>query len=137
MNLAELKQRLRTLAGPDIEARLTEFEREQGLSDPDQLLIQLREHRLISTALYTELAAGSPIEVRSVAAVAEDKSLKSGRTDKALAALGPSSRAGSTYTLLGLLGRGAMGEVLVAKDLELRRRVAYKRMVPEVRATSA
>jgi len=34
------------------------------------------------------------------------------------------------YAMLGVLGKGAMGEVLVAKDVDLRRKVAYKRMLP-------
>ncbi len=36
------------------------------------------------------------------------------------------------YALLGCLGKGAMGEVHVARDEDLLRKVAYKRMVPEV-----
>src|SRR5581483_3091163 len=35
------------------------------------------------------------------------------------------------YVLLGRLGAGAMGEVHVAKDVELLRKVAFKRMLPE------
>jgi type II secretory pathway pseudopilin PulG len=38
----------------------------------------------------------------------------------------------SRYELLGLLGKGAMGEVHVARDVELHRNVAFKRMDPSI-----
>src|SRR5262249_39942681 len=44
---------------------------------------------------------------------------------------------GTRYSLLSCLGKGAMGEVHVARDEDLLRKVAYKRMVPEVAQSRA
>ena len=45
---------------------------------------------------------------------------------------GPASLAGRGYDFVGQVGAGAMGEVLRANDLSLRRTVAYKVMSPEI-----
>ncbi len=42
----------------------------------------------------------------------------------------PSLGLSPSYTMLGRIGGGAMGEVLIARDVELLRKVAFKRMLP-------
>src|SRR5215813_5647570 len=49
----------------------------------------------------------------------------------------PPQAHGPRYSLLSCLGRGAMGEVHVARDEDLLRKVAYKKMVPEVAQSRA
>ena len=44
----------------------------------------------------------------------------------------PSGSSPPRYELLGCLGRGAMGEVFVARDVALRRKVAFKTLLPQM-----
>ena len=42
------------------------------------------------------------------------------------------SEASSRYAFMGRVGKGAMGEVLLAQDRHLRRKVAYKKILPQM-----
>jgi serine/threonine-protein kinase len=147
-----LTQRLRAQRGLDVDAALVAFRKATGSSDPDAFLIYLREKRLITDGLFRELHGTDQIAVAHLVSVKPDCTLVVERPTPTLMlpenmpTLVPpaepandvvASPSRSRYSLLGLLGKGAMGEVHVARDEDLLRKVAYKHMVPGMAGSRA
>jgi len=134
MNFENLRERLKTLAGLEADVFYDEFRRRTGAEDTDRFLSFLRENNLISGSVFVELAAGDDIEVGTVetwksrTAAGHDTMVGDNNAGGETSARGDSGE--RRYAVLGMLGKGSMGEVLVAKDVDLRRKVAYKRMLP-------
>jgi serine/threonine-protein kinase len=88
-------------------------------------------------AVFRDLTAHDPVTITSDLPIQSPQKLsehaQNRPTPTALSRVGKDSyRERIRYSFLGLLGRGAMGEVHVVRDEDLRRKVAFKRMVPEV-----
>ena len=143
MRLDQLKQRLASRF--DVERSYQQFQPHDpgGAGEAERFLLWLRERELVDGALLAELHSTDGIDVSRLVAVRADRTLVFAAPDAATlaadaadggarAAPTPSSGGSSRYQMLGRLGAGAMGEVHVARDVDLRRKVALKRMVPEV-----
>jgi serine/threonine-protein kinase len=78
----------------------------------------------------SRLAPVGPRGTWLLAPASEARTLVAGASEPAGEA--PPAPAGTRYATLAVLGKGAMGEVHVARDEDLLRKVALKRMVPEV-----
>jgi serine/threonine-protein kinase len=156
----ELGRRLRAIADVDADAAFARFHAETGSRDPDAFLGYLREQGLISGGAFCALHASAPIRVTALAApgsapaaearpVVPDAVAIAPAAPDAMTVVpagaaaaasappppppspGPGAAAGQ-YRLLGRIGAGAMGEVYVARDAELGRAVAFKRILPEL-----
>src|SRR5262249_49577854 len=154
MPSSDLLARLAREGRVDVPSALAEFTRATASDDPDRFLAYLHEKRLISDTLFCELHEGDGIAVAKLVGV-KQKTLLLDVPKKTL--LLPSNQptvipapenasapmpeappqGRARYSLLGCLGKGAMGEVHVARDEDLLRKVAYKRMVPEVAQSQA
>lgn len=102
--MPDLRPRLPPAAQPRLDAL-----RAAHPADPDErLLARLSAEGAIAPGELAELAATLPVEAP------------------------PALDVGVRHEVIGVLGAGAMGEVLVARDAALRRTVAVKRMNAEV-----
>jgi serine/threonine-protein kinase len=91
----------------DVASTWVEFVAQAGTADPDLYLAWLRERELIDANAFVELHGYDEI-------LLEDATPRSTTV---------------RYDLLGPVGRGAMGMVHVARDRDLRRKVAFKTMI--------
>ncbi len=100
-----------------------EYQADEG-GDGERFLGWLHERDRIATRAFTEALTTGPLQVdasRSTLYTEARGSLRSART------VPPEQR----YRFLGAVGAGGMGEVLVAADEALQRKVAFKRMLPD------
>jgi eukaryotic-like serine/threonine-protein kinase len=160
MDIAELERRLRQHVDFDVHAEYADFQRLTGGHDVERFLAHLRDRGLISGALLRALHGGERARVSRFHAVPGGSSQVAGRLDdterepgvadrvthllpravQAPAPEPPAQRAltaetgelvaARDYEMLGLVGRGAMGDVFVARDRALLRKVAWKRLSP-------
>jgi long-chain acyl-CoA synthetase len=89
--------------------------------------------------LVSRLALAAPSESRQDAGSADDDASTSIATDDVPAPRGPALDPGALvgrFEILRLIGRGGMGEVYLARDQQLGRRVALKCIHPDVGATA-
>jgi serine/threonine protein kinase len=164
MDIAELERRLRQHVDIDVGAEYTEFQRQTGLQDVERFLAHLRDRGLISGTLLRMLHAGERARVSRFHVAYAGSSQIMGRLDDTerepavaevsthllpRAAHAPASAlpdhaaptqevgalaSAPNYEMLGLVGRGAMGDVFVARDRALLRKVAWKRLSPVLAA---
>jgi serine/threonine-protein kinase len=148
MDLDELGKRLRKIADVDAHARFAQFHAETGSDDLDAFLAYLRDRELISGGAFCALHASEPIRITPLGrgtvetarpiVVSDADAIKPAAPDArtvvpaGAASLAIDAPAPSQYRILGRIGRGAMGEVLIARDAELGRTVAFKRILPEL-----
>ena len=151
MELDELGKRLRKIADLDAHAAFAQFQAETRSSDLDEFLAYLRDRDLLSVGAFCALHASAPILLTAMPArptaplvvsdaLATAPAAPTARTvvpagmAAALAAVpaGPAAPGASQYRIVGRVGRGAMGEILIARDAALGRTVAFKRIVPEL-----
>jgi eukaryotic-like serine/threonine-protein kinase len=156
--LDELGKRLRAIADVDAAETFARFRAETGSDDLDEFLAYLREKDVISGGAFCALHASAPIRVvaalpagagadghgSSARPIVSDREAIAPASPSAMTVVpvGGAAAVASTappavpgapqYRILGRIGAGAMGEVHVARDSELGRTVAYKRMVPEL-----
>ncbi|MGH7898014.1 MAG: serine/threonine-protein kinase, partial [Candidatus Binatia bacterium] len=141
MSLERLKQRI-GVEGVDVESAFAEFRSATGCEDLDRFLLHLRSRGLISADVFRDLHGEDEVTVTRVIAVTSDKTLvveplpDASNGGSAPARQREIAPAALRYSILGSIGRGAMGEVHVARDQELLRKVAYKRMLPDVMASA-
>jgi serine/threonine-protein kinase len=93
----------------DLDAAATwgAFVADGGDEDPDEFLAWLHARELIDANVFVELHSHDEIAL-------DDADITS---------------SGRRYDMLGVVGQGAMGTVHVARDLDLRRKVAFKTML--------
>ncbi len=107
--------RLRLLAGTgvDVDARWAEFTRDHGQSeaDPMAFAVWLAERRQLTIDQLREYLLDGDLHLRPEHQPGADAS-------------------GSSFDRLALLGKGAMGQVFVARDKALNRNVAVKQIDP-------
>ncbi len=117
MEIDRLKRYLTENTKIDADASYADFRSVASPDDarsPDRWLDWLREIDAITPEQFTSAHTSRGVETTSVEALAAD---------------GP-----HRYTKLGIVGRGGMAAIHVAKDEDLRRNVAYKVMAPNVAA---
>ncbi len=92
----------------------------------DQFITHLFNTKVISTAEFKSIQAQEKIELTSIANVTDIAQFE---LDQLTCG---SDEEDDEYTILESIDRGAMGEILIARDNKLRRTVAYKRIHPHV-----
>lgn len=165
MTVEELLARLREDTGLDMTEAWDGYSDGVESLDADGFLQHLRERGLINRRTFRELHGQGDVEVTQVIDRDFDvtRILDIHATTVVIASPSPASAscahgspaehpapAGGTreggasgswppprYQLVGLLGEGAMGEVHLARDLGLRRKVAYKKALPALAADPA
>lgn len=157
MDLAELERRLRQHADIDVQAEYQQFQRLTGAQGAERFLMYLRDRGLVSGSLLLELHGNERARVAEFRGVHGDGISSFGRADdtdrehltaesstqllsrntpgdgdgEREAAEEPGAPVqGTSYDMLGLVARGAMGDVFVARDRVLLRKVALKRLSP-------
>jgi tRNA A-37 threonylcarbamoyl transferase component Bud32 len=134
MNLAELQQKV---PQHDVAALFQAYQEESGSNDLAGFVRQLRDRKLISAAEMKELGVASSLEVTMLVdstATPGERAAPAAPVAKPVEAP-PAAEAkaedGKTrYQRLKVLGKGAMGEVHLAQDVFLARKVAYKNILP-------
>ncbi len=134
------------VAGLDAERAFAEFRANSGSEDLDQFVAGLLREGRISSGVFLEIHAGEEVQVTNVFDLGNGSILaEAARLSELVPASKPpttdlvrptdgethSPRGPARYSMLGSIGRGGMGEVQVARDEELLRKVAYKRMRPD------
>ena len=162
MELDELEKRLGAIADVDAVAAFARFRADTGSDDPDHFLSYLRDRGLISGGALCALHATQPIRVTPFAAtsargapaasarpIVPDAVALAPAAAEALTVVPVTLAACATaatpapvatfgqYRMLGTIGQGAMGEIQIARDQELGRTVAFKRMLPELARDAA
>ena len=140
MDLAQLKVRFQGRLPADLDGLFVEFTRASGSPDAERFFAYLRDRELIAGSLFAELHDASNVEVVKLLGVRKNRTLVlAGSADATVvASAAPAPEAAGPdqtpvrYQILGRLGSGAMGEVHIARDVELRRKVALKRMAPDM-----
>ena len=112
----------------DIDAALADFQASTGSMDNDQFVGWLRDKGHIDVHGFTRAHACATLELGSTMALPDDDRAIDPTLDRERGASGLDPAASERYQLLGSIGEGSHGEVHVAKDLELRRKVALKRL---------
>ncbi|MBW2530454.1 MAG: protein kinase [Deltaproteobacteria bacterium] len=156
MTLADLAKLVPADLGSDLDEHYAQFKRRHGARDLGAFLQYLLDAQIIDGMLYAKLCSSMPLEVtvRSEAdarrlsltmgergtAVMADKPEARLLEAPSAPALDTGARPGEEaspaqqpprYVLLGLLGKGAMGEVHLARDVYLRRQVAFKHLASD------
>ena len=116
MTLDQLREALSASVQVDVDALWTRFRTDFGGGDVDAFVAYLHAHEVINHRQMRDLLAGGEVTF----------TLSDGLPGVELPA------AESRHQLLGLLGKGAMGEVHVGRDKALHRNVAVKRMDPKL-----
>ncbi len=107
----------------DLDALYAQFEDEAGgQADPDQFLAYLRRENQITDSRFRELHTRGTLVLKSLSTLATHVFGEDAEEDAE--PVGEPIR----YTYLGRIGHGAMGEVQIARDHVLQRKVAVKRM---------
>jgi serine/threonine-protein kinase len=97
----------------DLDATYTAFKEQAGGESLDEFLTYLRDNKLIDTSTFQKIHAASDLELTG--AVGSGALLESMR-----------------YDMFDVISEGAMGEVFVGRDRDLRRKVAIKVLKKEL-----
>ncbi len=151
MDFEPLKGQIRSRTKVDVEPALAKYRALAPSPSVDGFLLYLRDQQVIDTKLFTELhtigdvdatmdvpldSHGRPLGARGTVLMAgadDAKSTRLSSMDDAPTTDGTeeqASGASEVYEVLGQLGKGAMGEVHLARDVLLRRKVALKSILP-------
>lgn len=141
MTLEELKQHLQPHLSVDV-ARLHQVFIKQEKSQNIQLFLRyLHEHQIISDSLFDRIQE-QDVALTSVEdlttfdqSTSEDHTILAGG-DVDTQSPPTTWQQRESYTMLRLLGKGAMGLVYLAKDVTLQRKVAYKQLLTEMIGSS-
>ncbi len=116
MELASIKRFFPEHRHADIDRAYSEFQRRRHTDDVERFLTFLWEKELITSAIMRDLVTLGDVTL--------------GAFDGADDFLYEQEQ-GAKHKTLGVLGKGAMGEVLIARERDLNRTVAVKRIKPE------
>ncbi len=157
MALAEVAERLKELTELDPEACFERYRQQTGSDEVSGFINYLLAEDLIDVSLFTELLMTGQVDLRRCGEAADDVDGAAEELDP-LAQLAtqlgqslgaeaeheaepeqeaePATGTGTEqrYDLLGMIGKGAMGEVHIARDIYLRRKVAFKNIAAEMTA---
>jgi serine/threonine-protein kinase len=153
MKVADLEPLLELVTPVDVGVAFEAFKLQSGSEDVDQFLMFLRDRGYLSPEAFQELhGLGSPVEVTSLSitlaspggtlslpsalVVAEEAKPAEGDGAGANAEVVEALKnpRASKYAVIGFVGEGGMGQIHVAKDLVLRRKVALKQLKVEAAA---
>ncbi len=123
MNIQRLPEILPHEVATQVASRWDAWRRQRGDTGETTFFAALHREGVINSSQLGDLLGNLEVDVTMSAAMREP-----GRRGA------PAAPAGPRYDLVGLLGRGAMGEVHIARDTLLNRNVAFKMMDPSVAA---
>ncbi len=143
MNFADLQGKLSQLARLDVAEQLQQFRAAAPQATPEKFLSHLHERGVIGTQLFKELHTSEAVDASAtvikpsmrVAATAASSGVvpvRSAPANEEVIQLETDH-----YEVLGELGKGAMGEVHIARDVVLRRKVALKSILPHMQQNSS
>lgn len=128
VTLEELQRQIRLHQDIDLEPLFEVYRAKSNSEDMEGFARFLRDKGVLSAPALAALHQDPEMGVTMVASPEEMAGASSAEGTEAKL---------ERYETLGLLGEGAMGSVHEARDVVLRRRVAVKRLLPEVRKQKA
>ncbi len=145
MRYDDLKSQIQPHLNASVEDVYAEFRTATGKDDLDTFLMFLQQRSLISLEAFRELAAKASVELGPISETAPGAGGTHGimaatliqgasRSLDSAANAAPEER--PNYAMMGMIGEGSMGRIYLAKDLNLRRKVAYKELKGELAAAS-
>ncbi|NUO54711.1 MAG: protein kinase [Polyangiaceae bacterium] len=159
MDFTQLQAKIHTLSRVDIGAHIDQFRRSAPQATAEACLLHLRRQGVIDIKLFKELHMAEAIDATSAPQALRAPIPALNATEPAVAVTQPGSMGPDTlddadpptirgespssstdvdhYEVLGELGKGAMGEVHLARDLVLRRKVALKSILPNLQQSPA
>ncbi len=150
MKIDDIKSALTSDApGVDANATFIEFKQKAGSEDPEAFLAYLHKSELITHETFTDFHAESAIELSELPTLDRPPGFDAPTQNNELHVPDPGATSPGTrlpagvrtaerrHDLIGVIGEGAMGVVHVAKDRELRRKVAFKAMRPNAARSPA
>ncbi|MEO6324400.1 MAG: protein kinase [Thermoanaerobaculia bacterium] len=123
MRLSDVKDVIPKRSGADPDGLLARFQDETGSDDPERFLSYLKGRDLVSDQAFHALHAREPMELTEVLPAPPHVSLA-----RDAAGAGHKTKEKARYELLGTVGKGGMGLIWLARDLNLRRKVALKQL---------
>lgn len=124
--LQAMRDRLADVPELDVDGELAVFLDMTGATSPGLFVGWLRAKKLIGEDLFLELQDAAQVSLSRLVGVEADGTIVT--STGAHAAPASKAAGGSRFVTLGRVGAGAMGEVFVAQDQTLLRRVALKRL---------
>ncbi len=159
MDFTELQAKVHAIARIDIGAHIDHFRRSAPQATADACLLHLRRQGVIDIKLFKELHMAEAIDATSAPNALRAPIPELNATVPAVVPTHPPTLAPDTvddadpptvrgtapssstdvehYEVLGELGKGAMGEVHLARDIVLRRKVALKSILPSLQQSPA
>lgn len=139
MTLEELKTQLPEPLAAELLARFDVFQTETESDDIDAFVSYMHAQNWIDDDLFEQLVSQEQIELTAFdMTTADDEDLtlagadEDGCSTDGTGAGAVAKKNRPKYTILTMLGKGAMGLVHLAKDVDLQRKVAYKELLGEV-----
>ncbi len=152
VDFSQLKSKVQSKNQVDVDPIWAFYQQRSPKPTLDGFLLYLRDQQVIDTRLYTELHTMGDVDTTFVdpqslamhgtmpASGPNDATRRDASSspppDGATRAAG-GARHTEGYEVLGPLGKGAMGEVHLARDVLLRRKVALKSILPAMQANQA
>lgn len=133
-----MKQNITSLSVSELESLCEEYLAEHGEHTVEEFIDDLYHHKHITVDEYKNVMAHEKIELTSFVNINDtndnDETKWSDLADVEVDSVKIpwADFNGDDYTILESIDEGAMGEILLAKDNKLNRKVAYKRIHPHV-----
>lgn len=126
MNIETLKKQLEHKTSVDLDSLYLTFQSKSEMQDVDSFLGYLHENKWIDTATFCDFYANERIEITNLGGSILSQTGVLNKDDDGLQI--NSTHPPPKFNLLGMVGEGAMGQVFLAKDVDLLRKVAYKKL---------
>ncbi len=127
MDLATLKRLLISLSPEEVDELYARFQTQTNGADLDHFVLYLHRQRRISDEELKGVEARGGVELTGFDAIRGNAAGRGSEAPSVLQRI-------SGYTALEEIGAGSMGAILLARDNELRRKVAYKHIHREIAA---
>ena len=132
MTLTELQRRVRQHIDVDLAPLYQQYRSAGGSDDINDFIRYLRDERVIDARILADLHSDDSVEATFLLATNHPEAVRVARGLQRAAGEDEDEdeEEPPRYDMLGLLGAGAMGEVHLAQDVLLRRKVAFKSIIP-------